>query len=209
MDERVRVFAWIAGSSGFFGVLGAGFGAVTGMIYWRGGRVAGTALAQRVGRAFEKVNGRSLTPSTLGGIVGAIDGFLFLAVIGVLLGAISAHGRVRGPGTAALALTVLLLIAGALFFGGLAYAATANGPRGVAALFFGAVAGGVPGFWLASFTGLLTGVVAGGAVGTVGLLILRRLGGTMGAPLPQTPLLEMQDESAGSDGIREDRPPEW
>ena len=206
MDERVRLFAWIAGSGGFFGVLGAGFGALTGLIYWRGGKVAGTAVGQRVGLAFERVNGRPLSPSIQGAIVGAVDGFLFLAVVGVLLGAIAGHGRLSGPGTTAIAMTVMLLIAGALFFGGLAYAATAAGSRGVAALFIGAVAGGVPGFWLASATGLLTGVVGGAALGTLGLLLQRRFVGSPAPPLTETPEAGFQ---SGPDGFHENGPDEW
>ncbi len=103
-----------------------------------------------------------------------MDGFLFLAVVGVLLGAIAGHGRTRGPVATAIVVTVLLLMAGALFFGGLAYVASTTGVRGVAALFSGAAAGGVPGYWLASATGLLIGVIGGAAVGILGSLLRHR-----------------------------------
>src|SRR4051794_17999579 len=104
MDERVRLFAWIAGSGGFFGLLGAGFGAVTGLVYWRSGRAAGTAVGLRVARAFERVEGQELSRSSRGAIVGAVDGFLFMAVLGVLLGTIAGHGRLKGPATTSIAL---------------------------------------------------------------------------------------------------------
>jgi len=206
MDERVRLFVWIAGSGAFFGLLGAGFGALTGLLHWRGGRAAGTAFGLRVARSFERIGGQALPPATQGAIVGAVDGFLFLAVLGGLFGAIAGHGRFQAAATTSIALAVLLLFAGALFFGGLAYAASAGGSRGVAALFFGGVAGGVPGFWLAAATGLLIGVIGGATLGLVGLLLTRSLT-RLGSPSP--PLFpQIPDErfKAGTDGFRENRP---
>ena len=174
MDERLRLFAWIAGGGGCFGLLGAGFGAVTGFLCWRGGRAAGTGFGMRLARAFERTGERPFSPSGRGAIIGAVDGFLFLAVVGVLLGAIAGHGRTMGPVATAIVVTVLLLMAGALFFGGLAYVASTTGVRGVAALFSGAAAGGIPGYWLASATGLLIGVVGGAAVGILISLLRHR-----------------------------------
>jgi hypothetical protein len=207
MDERVRLFAWIAGSGGVFGLLGAGFGALAGLVYWRGGKAAGTGLALRVAQAFEKTDERPLSRSSKGAIVGAVDGFLFLAVVGILLGAVVAHGRLNGPATTAIGMTVLLLVGGAVFFGGLAYAASAAGLRGVAALFFGAVAGGVPGFWLASATGLLIGVIGGAALGIVGLLLRRCFASSSRPPLREPP--ERWTPEGGSTEIFDGGPDEW
>jgi hypothetical protein len=206
MDERVRLFVWIGGSGTFFGLLGAGFGALTGLLHWRGGRAAGTAVGLRVARAFERIGGQGFSPATKGAIVGAVDGFLFLAVLGGLFGAIAGHGRFQAAATTSIAMGVLLLFAGALFFGGLAYAASAGGSRGVAALFFGAFAGGVPGFWLAAATGLLIGVIGGGTLGLVGLLLTRSLT-RPGSPSP--PLLPQTSDSRFktlSDEIQESKP---
>ena len=66
MDERLRLFAWIAGSGGCFGLLGAGFGAVTGFLCWRGGRAAGTGFGIRLARAFERTGQRPFSPSGRG-----------------------------------------------------------------------------------------------------------------------------------------------
>ena len=163
-------------------------------------------MGLHVAGAFERYGERPFSPSRKGALVGAVDGFLFLAVVGVLLGAIAGHYRFKGPVTTSLVMAVLLLFAGALFFGGLAYAASSAGLRGVAALFFGAVAGGVPGFWLASATGLLIGVIGGAALGTVGLLLQRRF-----APSPPRSLPDVQDtnDPANPDEFQEKRPEEW
>jgi hypothetical protein len=187
MDERVRLFAWIAGSGGFFGLLGAGFGALAGLLQWRAGRAVGTAMGLGVARAFERAAGQAFSPTSQGALVGAVDGFSFLAVVGVLLGAIAGYGQFKGSAALSIAIAVLLLIAGALFFGGLAYAFSSAGSRGAAALFIGAVACGSSGFWLASIPGLLIGVIGGGALGILCLLFLRRFAPSSRPLLPEAP----------------------
>ena len=206
MDERVRLFAWIAGSGGLFGLLGAGFGALTGLLYWRGGRAAGTGVGLRVARAFERTGGQALSPASRGAIVGAVDGFLFLAVVGGLFGAIAGHGRFQGAATTAIAMggsapDCRCLVLWRTGLCGLGRGLTRRGRPVLRSR------GGRRSWFLAGpATGLLIGVIGGAALGLVGLLLTRsltRLGSPSPPLIPQTADPQLK---ALSDDIQENRP---
>jgi hypothetical protein len=183
MDERLRVFLWIAGGGAFFAVLGAGFGGLAGALYWRGGRTAGTGLGLAVARAFDRAAGQSMSRTARGAITGAVDGFLFLGLLGLALGALAVYsGKVRPSVVGPVVVGALLLAAGALFFGGLAYAITRTGVLGVASLFAGAATGALVGFSLAGPHGLMIGLVAGVLLGSLAGLVLRRPGAPLHSP---------------------------
>jgi hypothetical protein len=105
--------------------------------------------------------------------VGAIDGFLFLFLLGTLLGALGARSGVSLDVARMVTLAALLLVAGAVFFGGLALAFSRSGIPGIAGMFGGATAGGVLGYYLAAATGLLIGVLGGATLGSLGTLASR------------------------------------
>src|SRR5262245_1418830 len=123
MDDRLEAFLWILGSAGFFGALGAAFGALSGALAWRSGRTSGTGLGLAAAEAFARVAEKELTPGRKGALVGAVDGFLFLTAFGLLIGSVAAY-RVQPPSKllAPLAWSGLALGGTAVFFGLLATA---------------------------------------------------------------------------------------
>jgi hypothetical protein len=172
VDERVRTFLVVAGCGGFLGLLGALFGAITGALYWRSGKASGTAWGLRVADAFARAAQRQLEPGVRGALVGAVDGFLFLGLVGTAAGAVLASlGLVRAEVLGPLAVGALLLTAAAVAFGTLAYGFARAGVWAVPAVFAGGVTGAVVGAWLSGWAGLLFGCVAGGALGNGAVLL--------------------------------------
>jgi hypothetical protein len=189
MDDRLRVFAVVLGSGGFCAVLGGLFGALTGATYWGSGKAAGTVVGLTVARAL--AGGRELSRKAHGAIVGAIDGIVFLGVVGSLAGAFLAHGRhdegeFLGPAAAGLAFLVAL----AALFGTLAYAAVRAGVYAVVGIFAGGLTGGLLGAWAAAWVGTyraglfgwLIGAVAGVLAGTALGVLARRYSPRFTAP---------------------------
>jgi len=202
MDEKLRLLLWIVGGGGFFGLLGAGFGGLTGAIHWQAGRASGTFLALRIVRALRGSDEED--PTTFRRVlVGAIDGFLFLSIIGMLLGALGARAGVSLQMVGLVAMAALLLVGGALFFGGLAFAISRSGMPGIASMFGGATAGGVVGYYLATATGLLVGVLGGATLGTLG-----SLAGRCFAPRYQPPQMDAPPPRISRDDRFTDRPEE-
>ncbi|HZY89060.1 MAG TPA: hypothetical protein VFE78_29830 [Gemmataceae bacterium] len=189
MDDRLRVFAVVLGSGGFCAVLGGLFGALTGATYWGSSKAAGTVVGLTVARAL--AGGRELSRKAHGAIVGAIDGIVFLGVVGSLAGAFLAHGRhdegeFLGPAAAGLAFLVAL----AALFGTLAYAAVRAGVYAVVGIFAGGLTGGLLGAWAAAWVGTyraglfgwLIGAVAGVLAGTALGVLARRYSPRFTAP---------------------------
>jgi hypothetical protein len=185
MDEKLHILGWIAGSGGFFAVLGSAFGALAGGLYARSGRRAGTGLGLGVAQALARAGGKELSPTAQGAIVGAVDGFLFLGVLGSLAGAVAAYsGRARLEMVRPVMLGALLLVGGAGFFGGLAYSVTRAGVRGLAAACGCAAVGAFAGFYLAGSHGLLIGIIAGVVAGNLFSLGWRQDGPRFAEPTP-------------------------
>jgi hypothetical protein len=88
MDERLHFFLWLLASGAGFGVVGAVFGAVTGLSTWHDGRVGGTFLGWGVARAFGRFDANEAPPVWQGALVGGTDGAVFLGVAGTGLGAL-------------------------------------------------------------------------------------------------------------------------
>ena len=175
MDERLRTFLLILGSGSFLGLLGALFGAVAGACYWRSGKAAGSAAALGVARAFDRAAGRRASRLARGLLVGAVDGFLFLGVLGVAAGAVLAYGGLaRVEVLTPLSLGAVLTVLAAIGFGLLAYGLARAGVRALAGVFAGAVLGGFVGLFVASWTGLLFGCVLGLLGGNAAALLTPR-----------------------------------
>jgi hypothetical protein len=162
MDERLQVFAWLAAGGGFFGVLGSLFGAVSGFLYWKSGKASGTAFGLMIARSFERVSETGLSRGTVGAIVGAADGLLFLGTLGTVAGGCVAYG---GWGDARLVWPVfwasLFLVAGAMSFGLLAYGIARGGVRALGAPLTGGLFGAFAGIYVAGIPGLLVGECVG------------------------------------------------
>jgi hypothetical protein len=166
MDDRLRVFALVLGCGGFCAVLGGLFGAITGATYWGSGKAAGTAVGLRVARAFAA--GRELSRKAHGAIVGAIDGFIFLGVVGVIAGAFLAHLRHdEGEWLAPAAVGLAILVALAVVFGALAYAVVRAGVYAIVGLFVGGLTGGLLGAWAAAMIGTYSAGRFGWLIGAV------------------------------------------
>src|SRR5262249_41481078 len=142
VDPKFQAFLWILGGGGFFAALGAAFGAVTGAVYWRGGRSSGTAVGLGVAAMFERAAGHASTRAAKGALVGAVDGFVFLGTLGVLVGAVAAY-RVKPPSGLLwpLAQAGLYLGGAAVGFGLLAGALVRNGVWALAPACLGGVLG--------------------------------------------------------------------
>jgi hypothetical protein len=171
MDERHRIAFGLVGGAGFFGLLGACFGAVVGGLTWREGRAAGTGLGLAVARAYDRAARTELPRGLKGMIVGAVDGFTFLGVVGLLLSAVAAvYGRLSWEWLYPIGKLLLGLMFGALFFGALAYGMVRGGFRAVAAVFVGGVLGALAGAGLRGADGMLPGTIAGIVLGTAAAL---------------------------------------
>lgn len=174
MDERVRTFAWVLAGTGFFGLLGAAFGALAGLISWRNGRPTGTAAGLAVARAFARAAGREFPPGRSGALAGGADGLLFLGVLGAVLGLVAAaKGRAGWAVLGPAAFGGLSLVGGAVFFGLHAYWIVRGGACAVAAVFLGGMLGAFAGALAARGNGLIIGAVAGMFAGTVLGVMLR------------------------------------
>jgi hypothetical protein len=175
MDEIWRRLAWILGTGGYGAILGGVFGGVTGYIHWGSGRAAGTYLGHRLLEAFEAAGGQEYSPHKRGMIVGAADGFVFLGVVGTILGTVFAYvGRPDDEVLLYGAVGGVLLAAAAMFFGILAYAIVRNGVWAVIGLFIGGIGGAFAATLLLGVNHLLVGVVPGLVVGMMAGFLLRR-----------------------------------
>jgi hypothetical protein len=172
MDERVRAFLWILGSGCGGGALGTAFGALAGAIYWRSGRSSGTRLALGFGSAFERFAGRALSRSAKGAVVGAVDGGVFLGLVGTCLGAVAVYRGGLPEEMLRPALSVALyLVGGAAFFGVLGYTLTRVGVGALWPVPLGGVLGAALGWKLAGVGGLLLAGVFGLVAGNVVALL--------------------------------------
>lgn len=168
MDDRQRFFWELLAGSAFFAFLGAGFGSVVGAITWRGGRAAGTPLGLRVARAC----GKELSPGAHGAIVGGVDGFVFLGILGLLFGAVGAvNGQPGGAVIHPAGTTLLALALAAIFFGLLASGMLKAGPRAVVSIFASVLLCAYLGASLRGTDGLLPGALLGIVVGTLAALL--------------------------------------
>jgi hypothetical protein len=174
LDERTRLFLCVLASVGFFAVLAGLFGALTGVITWRGGRAAGTLLGLSVARSFARLSERGLSKAAWGALVGGTDGAVFGAAVGTLVGLIAGwYGRAEWDTLRPVLLASLLLVTAAVLFGLAAIGLTIAGTRAILGLFVGSMAGASEGLLLGGADGLLIGVLAGGIAGTVLFLVFR------------------------------------
>jgi hypothetical protein len=168
VDDRLRAFWQVFASGAFFGVLGAAFGALVGHLSWTRGRPAGSAAGLAVARALARVSEREATPGRSGLVVGAVDGFLFLGLLGTVFGLlITARGSADWAVLSRPAVGALLLTGGAVFFGGLALAIIHAGGKAVIGVFAGGMVGAVSGAFFARADGIIIGAVGGVLAGTV------------------------------------------
>jgi hypothetical protein len=175
MDEIWRRLAWIVGSGGVGAMIGMAFGALTGAVHWGNGRAAGTFLGHRVLEAFESAGGREYSPRKRGTIVGATDGFLFLGVVGTLLGVVFTYVGVPDTGVfLSLAIGSFFVALAAVFFGMLAYALVRNGVVAVIGLFVGGMSGAFMAAMLFGADYLMLGVIPGIVLGTAASFLLRK-----------------------------------
>jgi hypothetical protein len=173
MDEIWRHLAWILGTGGFGAAIGMVFGAVTGYVHWSNGRSPGTFLGHRVAEAFESAGGREYSPGKRGTIIGATDGFLFLGVIGTLLGVVFTYVAPLDNGIMIeLGIGGFLLTLTALLFGMLAYALVRSGVVAVVGLSIGGMAGAFTAALVLGVDHLMLGVIPGMVLGTAASFLL-------------------------------------
>jgi hypothetical protein len=195
MDDRTELFLLLLGCGAFGGAVGAAFGALAGALYWGGGRAAGTAAGLAVARAVARVSRTEPTPAGRGALVGGVDGFLFLGVVGLVLGFLlrrfgQADVRILGV----VALAGLVLTTAAVALGVLAYGLLRAGIQALAVSFAAGVLGASIGLGTAGWAGFLAGGLGGVALGTL-LFLLRTLPRRPGPATADDP-----DRQTGADG---------
>jgi hypothetical protein len=126
MDERLRICLWMIGGGGFGCVLGSVFGTLAAaLLYVRSSETAGTRLARNVVENFLQSGERQPLPMSRAALIGAVDGFLFLGILGLVAGALlGMSGRAADELLLPMVAGSALLAGGAIFFGMLAYALT-------------------------------------------------------------------------------------
>ena len=195
MDDRLRLFLWVAGGAGFFALLGALFGALAGAVTRKHGRAAGGFLGYSVAKSFERVRDEPLSDLAAGAIVGGTDGAFFLGLVGALAGAVAGHaGTVEPVAAVWVGCGAVLLAVGAAALGLLAYGIAWAGVWSLAGVCGGAVGGALLGDRLGSRDTLLYGTTAGALVGVL-LGALTRLGKTS-RTAPREPEDEEGDRGA-------------
>lgn len=176
MPDKLSLLAWTLLGTGAFATLGGLFGGLAGGLSWKQGRAAGSGLATRMAGALAQLLDRELSTVERGSLIGAVDGALFLGLLGTLVGLTVAHtGGEPGPWVlTALAVTTSLL-GGAALFGLLAYGLLGR-PLGV--LMLGLLGGGIGAFVVARTWGvghLVPGMVVGLFLGVlIGLVCAAR-----------------------------------
>jgi hypothetical protein len=120
MEERIHLFLWLLGGASLFGFLGAAFGGLAGALARRSGSAIGGFVGPLVVASFERISDNPLSPGISGALSGGSDGLLFLATLGLAIGA---YAYSRGPDAGVVFLEFagagLLLMLATLFFAGL------------------------------------------------------------------------------------------
>jgi hypothetical protein len=166
MSDTTRFFLWLVASGFFFAVLGLLFGAVTAYLKEHAEQASGSLLGRSVAHAFNRISEEPLPPRTQNVLAGAADGFVFGAVVGLLIGwwaAWPGHdewARLRwcfGGG--------LALVLGALMLGLAARGLASSEAIVMVGLFVGGMVGALAGYFFAHGDGLMVGLLAGSTVG--------------------------------------------
>lgn len=198
MDERLWICLWMIGGGGLGAVLGGAFGALTAVLYAQSGGAAGTRLARRIVENFVETSERQFSATGRAALIGAVDGFLFLGLLGLVGGAMmGVSGRATSELLLPFAVGSVLLVGGAAFFGGLAYSLARNGlwVRVILSVF----AGGSLGSFLAGiFLGAdncLLGTILGLLVGLMVSFIRRLYTPTFRSPQVGKPSLRQRSDT--------------
>lgn len=182
MDDRLHICLWMIGGGALGSGLGVIFGGLSAMMFARSGHAAGTGLARRIADAFERTAEQEPSPLGCAVFIGAVDGVLFLGILGLVAGALlGASGRTAHELLLPALVGSVALFGGAIFFGLLAYAMS----RG-AHIIVSVIAFGLFGAFLVALTfgvdRLLLGVVPGFFVGLLFSLAARRYSPTFRTP---------------------------
>jgi len=117
MSERLAMFTWTLLGTGGFAFLGSLFGGLASGLSRKQGRATGTIWASRVAHALSQLFARRLSPIEMSVLTGAVDGALFLGIVGLFVGLIAGWQQ-ASPGlwvATALAIAAPLMIGAALF----------------------------------------------------------------------------------------------
>jgi hypothetical protein len=176
MANLTDILLWASAGAGVFAVIGALFGALAGAHARAQGQAPGGGLGNTVARAFGLLGEEDQYKPGTGAVVGAVDGAVFLSVVGFLVGAALGYGdtafgweELLVPLRAALVLVIATIVLGAL-----AYFLIWGGQRAVGLFFFilmGVVVGGYLESRFGIDDGLLYGLLGGGFLGLLAALV--------------------------------------
>lgn len=202
MEERLRICLWMVGGGVLGGLLGSAFGGFTGAFNALDGRAAGTRLARRVANTFLDAAERPSSHVRRAALVGALDGLIFLGVVGLVCGIlVGMSDRAAHELLVPVVLGSTLLVVAAAGFGTLAFAMS-HGPRTFGSVISGGLLGAFVAAWMLGVDHLLLGVVPGFLVG---LLVARAA--SRYAPKFHPPQIGKTARSPRSDGKSDVTPP--
>jgi hypothetical protein len=195
MEDRLRIFLWLATGGGLGALLGGVFGGVVGAIHALAGRSTGTRFGRTIAHDLGRLAEEEPSAVRQGAITGAADGLLFLGLAGMVGGlAIAVIGKADLGHLGIVAGGSVLLVGLALLFGLMAQGITRRGIEGVLSLFVGGLLGSLVAGLLLGAEHCLIGTVPGLLVG----LFLSYLTGRY-APIFYPPQLEKRPPSSPSD----------
>src|SRR6266542_935634 len=169
MDNRLALLLWTLAGAFSFALLGGLFGGLAGWLSWRNGNASGSIVGRRVADALARLMEDEPSDGQKAALTGAADGVFFLGLIGTLIGLIAGH-RDEPPADWLLPAfgILVLLLAGAVVFGALAYRMVSLRVPAVLGFF----AGGMSGALVAAFEWGVEHIVPGAVIGIlVGALI--------------------------------------
>lgn len=176
MTDRVTLVVCIVTSGGGFGVIGVAFGALASRSAWQHGHPGGGWIGRYFLNALNRVRERDVSEPTAAILHGAIDGGVFLAVVGSVLGAWAAF-HLDDPATWLLAawavLALLAATAAGLGLVGYSLVRTPDVP-GLGILCASSLVGAVVGSCFNSEDAILLGSAVGALFGFLAANLLRR-----------------------------------
>ncbi len=174
-DSRLLLFGWTLLGMATFALLGSLFGGLAGGLSWYHGRAAGSGFAVRIARALARLGEGELSPLAMGALVGAVDGAVFLGLLGGLLGLAAGYTETPPADWVLRGLAIVAaMLGGAIVFGLFAYGLVRLRVRAMLEVFLGGMAGAFAAVSLAGIPHIVPGVVIGMFLGALCGAILRR-----------------------------------
>lgn len=168
-ETELNYVSWMVIGGLCLAPIGAAFGAAAGVLARRQGHMPGSSWASALADRLACLRRKDFSPVGRGAVVGAVDGFLFLAFLGSAIGLIAGtNGTVPAPQLLLAATEGIALLAATALLLGIVAHALIHGTKGRSVVFFTGGVGALIGFCLAGSGGAGYGLLAGSVVGWIG-----------------------------------------